>query len=415
LGTSAMVLAIVTAFGVPARATPTERTKATLPMAMVGDKPLTPARTTVKGLDLYLDVSVFQTRVELLSRLPALVAWLDLDVSTDPIPEDAQGALLEQIARAARERLTLTVDGVVADMLPDRRGFTRRDSIGVYFRDDAIPEQVTEAVVGVVWKTETPTIPERVAIEARSLPRDTPLGARVLDPEVSRSVPLSVASPRIEWSNALESDPLPPIEAVTVRTDPFVLPMVGLAVTLLVLLGSAWKLRRRPGLVAIGLRLGLTAALIAMPLGTVSLPALGETVPELALPEARAITGTLLDNIYRSFNERGEEEAYDRLALSLMGDELESAYLQNRSALGLESVGLMVHVDVVEIRSLTDVVPRADGSFAADATWTVAGSVTHFGHRHLRQNLYSAHLVVRPVEGAWKIEDMDLRQLERLR
>jgi len=49
------------------------------------------------------------------------------------------------------------------------------------------------------------------------------------------------------------------------------------------------------------------------------------------------------------------------------------------------------------------------------ASWNVGGTVVHFGHRHFRQNRYVAHVVVVPVEGAWKIESITVLDEERLR
>ena len=46
--------------------------------------------------------------------------------------------------------------------------------------------------------------------------------------------------------------------------------------------------------------------------------------------------------------------------------------------------------------------------FLMDATWTVGGTVSHFGHRHFRQNRYQARVAVVPVDGVWKIQSVEL-------
>jgi hypothetical protein len=69
-------------------------------------------------------------------------------------------------------------------------------------------------------------------------------------------------------------------------------------------------------------------------------------------------------------------------------------------------------VEVGEVRSVE---PAADGGFMTDATWTVGGTVTHFGHRHFRQNRYDARVTLVPVEGVWKIRSIELFDEERVR
>lgn len=67
----------------------------------------------------------------------------------------------------------------------------------------------------------------------------------------------------------------------------------------------------------------------------------------------------------------------------------------------------MVQVDSVEAGIGT--------GFVTDATWSVGGTVSHFGHRHFRQNRYRARVSVVPVDGVWKIQSVELLDEERLR
>ena len=55
-----------------------------------------------------------------------------------------------------------------------------------------------------------------------------------------------------------------------------------------------------------------------------------------------------------------------------------------------------------------------DDGFVADATWTVSGSVSHFGHTHYRRNQYHA-LVTFVIDGSsWKIRNIELVDEKRL-
>ena len=63
----------------------------------------------------------------------------------------------------------------------------------------------------------------------------------------------------------------------------------------------------------------------------------------------------------------------------------------------------------VSTRNLSDGV-----GFVSRCTWNVSGSVGHWGHIHQRTNQYEAELTVKPVDGVWKITDLELLQEERI-
>ena len=48
------------------------------------------------------------------------------------------------------------------------------------------------------------------------------------------------------------------------------------------------------------------------------------------------------------------------------------------------------------------------------AKWTAMGSVGHWGHIHTRKNQYEANISVKPVDGAWKITDLELLEEKRI-
>ena len=55
----------------------------------------------------------------------------------------------------------------------------------------------------------------------------------------------------------------------------------------------------------------------------------------------------------------------------------------------------------------------AGGGFVSHLTWTVKGSVGHWGHIHQRVNQYEARITVEVVDGRWKITGLEL--LEEVR
>jgi hypothetical protein len=123
----------------------------------------------------------------------------------------------------------------------------------------------------------------------------------------------------------------------------------------------------------------------------------------------------LLTNVYRAFNVRNENRVYDRLAVSVMGDQLTQIYLQNRQSLDIENRGgVCANADEVNILFVNKVKRANDDGFVADTVWTVSGSVSHFGHTHYRRNKNHA-LVTFVMDGdSWKIKDIEVIEEKRL-
>jgi hypothetical protein len=46
--------------------------------------------------------------------------------------------------------------------------------------------------------------------------------------------------------------------------------------------------------------------------------------------------------------------------------------------------------------------------------WNVAGTVEHWGHLHRRINQYQAEFVLTPVNGSWKLVEMELFDQQRI-
>jgi len=68
----------------------------------------------------------------------------------------------------------------------------------------------------------------------------------------------------------------------------------------------------------------------------------------------------------------------------------------------------------VEILQASEISGREHG-FGVRAEWTVGGMVTHFGHRHFRQNRYNALIDVVPIDGMWKIRSIEILETERIK
>jgi hypothetical protein len=122
----------------------------------------------------------------------------------------------------------------------------------------------------------------------------------------------------------------------------------------------------------------------------------------------------LLTNVYRAFDFHDESEVYDVLARSVDGELLGDVYLEMRRGLVLASQGgAVAKVKGIE---LVDIVanPAEDQAIQATATWLVRASVGHWGHIHERRNQYQANLRLQPIDGAWKLVDLEIVDAIRL-
>jgi hypothetical protein len=114
------------------------------------------------------------------------------------------------------------------------------------------------------------------------------------------------------------------------------------------------------------------------------------------------VTQSLLENIYRAFDFRQDDEVYDSLASCVKGSLLRDLYLQiKRSLILAEQGGDLSHVLAVEVLSSK---PIEDQSAVYDTTWKVTSVSEHWGHIHKRTSEYRAELNISQHEGNWKLD-----------
>lgn len=121
---------------------------------------------------------------------------------------------------------------------------------------------------------------------------------------------------------------------------------------------------------------------------------------------------SLLLVIYEAFDETEEAQIYDTLATVTHGDALEYLYLERVGAMaggGLDETGQTIH----EIQLLNAEVDLDGTTLVIDASWEVIGTVGHAEHLHVRGNTYSADLRILPVEGAWRVAEFELLDVDR--
>ena len=180
--------------------------------------------------------------------------------------------------------------------------------------------------------------------------------------------------------------------------------LFGLAAIVFFMQMARLQSRPQPGVSA-----GLLLSLMAMA-GSFWLA--GDAI--MSKQRAEPIVSALLHNVYRAFDFRAEDDIYDVLEQSVSGELLADIYLETRRGLVLANQGgARAKVKSVELTDL-EVQSGENGGFVAASTWTVAGSVGHWGHIHERRNQYRARLDIEPVDGVWKLTSLTIDEEVRL-
>ncbi|MDJ0992482.1 MAG: hypothetical protein QNI90_02825 [Dinoroseobacter sp.] len=145
---------------------------------------------------------------------------------------------------------------------------------------------------------------------------------------------------------------------------------------------------------------------------TYTAPGLDPMGPEAARDDLFTLLPALLLVVYDAFGRTEEGEIYDTLAVVATGKALEMLYLERAGA--MVGGGLTENDQAIHEMRLTKASSQQSGdTFLLDAQWEVIGTVGHSEHIHVRGNTYSANLTIMPVEGAWKITDFELTDVDR--
>jgi hypothetical protein len=100
---------------------------------------------------------------------------------------------------------------------------------------------------------------------------------------------------------------------------------------------------------------------------------------------------------------------------SVEGELLRDIYLETQRSLVLTNQGgARAKVKTIELGELSAELLTDRPGFTATTTWTVRGSVGHWGHVHQRSNQYRGELVIEPIDGVWKLSGMELLEEKRL-
>jgi hypothetical protein len=374
-------------------------------------------QTSQAAVQSFLAVEAFEVRHEVLVRLKDVAEEVEI-AATGRLGIEEQGKVKERLQMVVVPLATVTIDGNSPAPIVDRVDFLTVGTQGVLPRPEPVPEVIAEAFIGVTLVYLTPRTPDEVTLRWESFEGAmSEIPATVSDPEFSQTQTLTPEAPILEWQNNLSEDPIPVVNAVAI--EPLEIPVPFLAVPLwivsMVLFVTAMRGKQSATRFALA-RVALAIGLVVAPMVEMAfaLPSTLGAAPSTG--EARRILAGVLPNVYRAFEFREESDAYDRLAVSVTGDTLSEIYLEHRRSLEMEERGgARARVETVEVPEVRQVSAAEEGGFVADAVWVVSGTVTHFGHRHFRQNRYDAQVKLLPMDDTWKIHTIELFDEERIR
>ena len=377
------------------------------------------------GVMSFVYIEPYEVRHEILARVKDLEAWIDLDLKGDEYIEADENELLKKrVGEFFLKRDKVLIDGNQLSPILDRTSFVKYTLTRTYFLDR--PERIHKntAMIGVIITYLTKGMPQHVT-NTWDLWSDRILKIPVdaIDPVGPFPSYLTPDSNVMTWQNFLKTYEPPTVARIELDRSMTTmnLPLASLLCLLaLVPLGIQIRKRYRNGK-PISIHAGVVilfigCGLLLFPIWRLPVAKPATLAPKMSSEEAVRVLENLLKNIYRSFDFRGEEAVYDRLATSVSGDLLSEIYLQNRKSLNVtQAGGAQARVKEVGLLSVK-VEPSSTNSLGVkfDAQWTAMGSVGHWGHIHTRKNQYHALITVEPVNGAWKIVALELLDEKRI-
>ena len=367
-------------------------------------------------INAFLYVEPYEVRTEIIVRPVDMEEWIDLGLEgRKTIPVEMQYDLQMKIAEFLADHQNLTIEGQPVTPELDRVNFLRRT-----LRTSTVitpPEELDaiSATLGVIYVAPTEGLPQEASLTWDLF---TDQIQRVPGAATDEAGPLRFfLTPDdnvLLWKNFLKNPTMPTL--VDIVPPPSVIARaVGwigwlfVAVLAATLFRTGVDLIKGRGVAKRSLAVLLLLALLTTACFAVAVPS------RLTKKKSKEIVASLLHNVYRAFDFRGEENIYDVLDQSVSGELLTEIYLETRRGLELASQGgARAKVKAIE---MVEVEPRkleGDRGFIARARWNVAGSVGHWGHIHTRTNQYEAEITIQPVDGSWKVTDLEILQEERL-
>jgi len=377
------------------------------------------------GVMSFLYIEPYEVRHEILARVKDLAAWIDLGLRGDAFIEaDENEPLKKKVGEFFLGRDKVLIDGKRLRPILDRTSFVKYSMTGSTFLEQPERLPVNTAVVGVIVTYLIEGMPQKVTNEWDLWSdRIQKVSADAIDPAGPFPSYLTPDDNVLTWTNFLKTYQPPTVaevaidEALTTFKVPLLSVLCLMALVPLALQIAKQRRRANRGVLLTGLAvLFIAGSVLLYPFFKLPVKRPVAVAPKIDEANAVVVLNSLLKNIYRSFDFRDEEDVYDRLATSVTGELLSDIYLQNRKSLIVTQAG-GARARVKEVEILDVDVNHLEGrplGLLFRARWTAMGTVGHWGHIHTRKNQYEANISIEPVDGAWKITNLELLEEKRI-
>ena len=332
---------------------------------------------------------------------------------------EVQEAFKQDVAQTLTNSLLLEIDGAIVRPTIDRINFVVLDGQVPLIQDVPDPKNLENTRLGIALRYPADSFPDMVTVEwDRFSPTLSEIATTISEPYSQVEAVLTRDQPTLDWQNNLGDVSAPAIEAIDFNVNSRTIPLVSLALVLVALALDSGRLKlknKRSLPLFAATRTVLPLAIWAYPVLALPLVLPAPLQPKPSSTQITLILDQLLNNVYESFEFRTEEEIYDKLAISVTGEQLTDIYLENRRALDVEKRGgARASVDHVDVTKTGSIHSLPNKKVVVEAEWLVGGTVSHFGHTHYRNNLYVALVTLTYADSVWKIKNIEVMDEYRL-
>jgi len=382
-------------------------------------------RWLLSGVKTFLYIEPYEVRHETMVRVRDMEEWIDLGLRGEEFIEADENELIKnKIGEFLLAHSNVLIDGKAYRPILDRVSFVKYTMTRTFFLDQPERMPLNTAMIGVIITYLTKGIPQEVTVDWDLFNhRIQKVPTNAVDPAGPFPSYITPDDNIFKWTNFLKTYQMPTVVEIKVdkALTSFNVPAASLLCLSLVLpLGLLSVRRKRDGksvvLTLIASVLMIAGSIFLYPYMKVAIARPAIMMPKLEQQAATDVLNSLLKNIYRSFDFRSEEDVYDRLATSVSGELLADIYLQNRKSLIVtQAGGAQARVKEVEIIDVTvDHIDERPLALLFHSKWAAMGTVGHWGHIHTRKNLYDANITVEPVDGSWKITELEMIEEKRV-
>ncbi len=371
------------------------------------------AQTMTNPILSYLSIEPFEIRHEILMKASTALELLNISYEgkTD-IPIDSLASIQAGIIVLFADGISLQIDDLNKEPIIAKADFVTLGMAGVSLRPEPMIESIDDGIIGVSFVYETKTLANGLSLNWDLFPESLEkVDVTTIDPFGVANFILTPDEPVLNWKSTLSGYIVPQVEEIAVESPRVSLVSLVIFVIALLMLLFSSRLKVKKQWIFVFIAIGFVLyPFVRSPL---NVNFIKQWKP--SNERSASIISGLLTNVYRSFDYRKESDVYDRLAISVLGDQLSQIYIEQRKGLEIENRGgAKAKVNDVEILEVYEVKTGLKDDYGIEISWKINGSVSHFGHMHYRQNRYRAIIWITPDKGNWKIEKIEMLDEERL-